>query len=139
MTDDGRGASLQEAAKALGISVSTLQRDIADGCPALALGSVGRGKGSRVDVEAVRRWRAGARGAILPLMETVLVAVFRCGVHNRLKIHPGAVSYILLKVFEQAHELAKDEPLIELPMEMRRLCGICLDWVESGQFPNREN
>lgn len=138
MKDDGQGANLQEAAKVLGIDVSTLQRNIKQGCPVLSLGSVGRGKGARVDVEAVRKWRASARGEILPFIENVIVSVFRDGVHERLKIHPGGVAYLLIKLYEAAHERVRDEPLVELPMEMRRLCGICLDWLESGQF-NREN
>ncbi|HMS82265.1 MAG TPA: helix-turn-helix domain-containing protein [Nitrospira sp.] len=128
------GVSLKEAADVLGIDVSTLRRDIAAGCPTVELGSVGRGKGSRVDVDAVRRWRAGTRGDVLPLLETTLMAVFRDGVHERLKIHPGAVAYVLLRVYERAHERVWSDPLVDLPAEMMRLCTICLEWLESEEF-----
>lgn len=138
MSNDKPGISLKEAADALGIDVSTLRRDIAAGCPVVDLGAVGRGNGSRVDVEAVRRWRAGTRGEILPLLEHALVEVFRDGVHERLKIAPGALAFILIKTYERVHEFATQQPLVGLPLEMRRLCAICLDWLESGQFPNQE-
>lgn len=138
MINDEHGVNLQEAAEALGIDVSTLQRDIAAGCPVVKLGSVGRGKGSRVDLDAVRRWRAGARGDALPVLEAVLMAVFQDGVHERVKMHPGAVAYLFLKLYERAYERVKKEPLVDLPVEMQRLRGICVDWLESGQFPTRE-
>ncbi|MBX3333935.1 MAG: hypothetical protein KF876_07410 [Nitrospira sp.] len=138
MIDEEHGHSLKEAAEALGIDVSTLRRDIAAGCPVVWLGSVGRGKGSRVDLEAVRRWRAGARGEVLPVLENALMAVFQDGVHERVKMHPGAVAYLLLKIYERAYEQERSEPLVDLPVEMRRLCAICLEWIEGGNFYREE-
>lgn len=50
---------LTEAARALGVYPSTLRRWIQRGAPCERLGGVGRGNGSLVDVEAIRRWRSG--------------------------------------------------------------------------------
>lgn len=138
MSNDEPGISLKEAAKVLEIDISTLRRDIAAGCPVVELGSVGRGKGSRVDVDAVRRWRAGVRGEVLPVLENALMAVFQDGVHKRVKMPPGAVAYLLLKIYERAYEHERSEPLVDLPVEMRRLCAICLEWIEGGNFHREE-
>jgi len=53
------GVSLVEAARELGVSVSTIRRWIRDGAPTVSLGGPGRGKGSRVDVQELRAWLAG--------------------------------------------------------------------------------
>lgn len=54
-----RDASLAEAALALGISVSTVRRNVREGAPCVSLGAAGRGKGSRVDIDKLRAWRGG--------------------------------------------------------------------------------
>ncbi|MDF0673242.1 MAG: hypothetical protein P0120_02710 [Nitrospira sp.] len=132
------GVSLKEAARAIGINVSTLRRDIIAGCPTVELGEVGRGRGSRVDLEEVRRWRARKRGDALAVLEFSLIQVFKSGLSEKIKLEPGKLAYILLKTYEQAHEHVNNEPLIDLPMEMMQLCAIILDWLESGNFLNQE-
>jgi len=50
---------LTEAARELAVSAGTLRRWLRQGAPCARPGEVGRGHGARVDIEAVRRWRAG--------------------------------------------------------------------------------
>lgn len=131
------GVTIQAAARALRVDVSTLRRDIAAGCPVVELGSVGRGKGTLVDVDTVRRWRALRRGDVLPTLERALMKTFQGGIHDRLHISPGHVAYVLIKVYEHAFEAVTQEPLLDLHGEMRRLCAICLESVTNGEFSER--
>lgn len=55
---------LTDAARELGISVSTLRRWLAAGAPCVA-GRAGRGNGAHVDVELIRRWREARRAGAL--------------------------------------------------------------------------
>ncbi len=132
------GIRLKKAARSLGIDVSTLRRDIAAGCPTVELGSVGRGRGSLVDLGEVRQWRARKRGDALATLEFSLIHVFKSDIAEKIKIEPGKLAYLLIKIYEHMHEQVTNEPLVDLPQEMRCLCAICLSWLESGQFPNRE-
>jgi hypothetical protein len=54
-----RPLSLAQAARELNLAVSTLRRWVRRGAPTLQPGQVGRNKGAIVDVNALRRWRAG--------------------------------------------------------------------------------
>lgn len=126
------GMRLREAARLLGIDASTLRRDIRAGCPVVELGSVGRSKGTRVDLDQVRRWRATKHGEVLPTLEAALLDVFRDAIHEKLKIQPGQLAYLLIRIYEKVYEDVTHLPLVELPEEMRRLCTICLDFLEHG-------
>jgi hypothetical protein len=65
-----------QAARSLGVSRATVQRDIRLGCAGIVrLGEPGRGKGALLDLTEYRRWRAGERddGRILKIAaETAL-------------------------------------------------------------------
>lgn len=50
------------AARALGVSESTLRRKIRDGCPVARRGGRGRGKRTLIDPDAVRAWEASSGG-----------------------------------------------------------------------------
>src|SRR5262245_58720791 len=56
--------SMIEAARELGISRSQLARDIRAGAPVARRGGRGRGRTTRIDVDAVAKWRKG-KGAQL--------------------------------------------------------------------------
>lgn len=53
------------AARALGVSESTLRRKIRAGCPVARRGGRGRGKRTLIDPDAVRAWEAGGGDAAL--------------------------------------------------------------------------
>ena len=72
---------LAAAARQLGKSPGTLRRWIRSGCPALA-GGRGHGKGSRVDLAAVRAWRdrkAPSSDAQLRDLAAVMLDFYRRG------------------------------------------------------------
>lgn len=57
---DGIGVTLAHAAREIGVAESTVRRWVRQGAPTVALGRVGRGCGSRVNIVDLRRWRHGA-------------------------------------------------------------------------------
>jgi hypothetical protein len=65
-----KAVSLAEAARELGKSEETLRRWVREGAPTARLGESGRGRGSRVDPEALRHWRKGG-GATIDAREFV--------------------------------------------------------------------
>lgn len=48
---------VQDAARALGVTVRTLRRDLAAGAPVVRRGGRGRGRAALVDVAAIEAWR----------------------------------------------------------------------------------
>lgn len=104
---------LNRAAVALGVSAPTLRRWIRNGAPCTALGSVGRGHGSRVDVEAVRAWRLRSLGAAAPpgdLLQKIAAAlgdVLRrddgsgLPTHIRLKVHKDAAAELIFQAYRR--------------------------------------
>lgn len=129
---------LKEAAKVIGVDVSTLRRDIVKGCPTVDLGSVGRGNGTLVDIATVRQWRARRRGDVLGVLEESLLEFHSQKLYTRAKVTPGQAALIAVKVYEVVYERVKQEPLIALPEQMKRLCAICIESIECGQFLNSE-
>jgi hypothetical protein len=71
--------SLKKAAAELGVTTQTLSRWLREGAPTVQPGEVGRGRGALVEVEALKRWRAGispmAEG--IPI-ETIVKAISNC-------------------------------------------------------------
>jgi hypothetical protein len=59
-----RAIKLDQAAAALGVTGATVRRWVREGAPCVEMGGAGRGKGSLVDLDELRRWRAGA--AVVP-------------------------------------------------------------------------
>jgi hypothetical protein len=53
----GKALTLSQAARELGLSPATMRRMVQRGAPVVSTGGPGRGKGARVDLEAIRRWR----------------------------------------------------------------------------------
>jgi len=59
-----KGLTLAAAARELGVDVSTVRRWVERGAPCEMQGAPGRGNGARVDLGALRRWRAGEAPAV---------------------------------------------------------------------------
>lgn len=127
------GVPVATAARLLGRHPATIRRWIARGAPTVVLGQVGRGRGSRVDPDAILRWRspAVARRAdreVLALIATALWSTLRRdAVHERVGIAERAAAAVLVLAYERCHLDLLREPvgdLASLPEEIRRLCAI---------------
>mgnify|MGYP001175494123 FL=1 len=136
------GIPLAQAARALKIHRTTLRRWIAAGCPVVELGEVGRGRGSLVDLAAVRRWKSAQAGGdavtrdderVLGLIaESFVDCLKRDGFHHRAQIAEGQAAGFLFLVFERVWmnvtRRSRDE--IALPEQMKRLRSIYVGWAE---------
>lgn len=140
MNEPPSPVTLKQAAQILRVDVSTLRRDIVAGCPTVELGGVGRGKGTLVDVDAVRRWRASTRGDVLPLLASALTDLFREAIYEDARITPPQAVLLFVKIYERVFERLMRHMLLpeDLPPEMKRLCAICLDSIERGNFHQEE-
>jgi len=102
---------IRQAAKVLEVSEPTLRRWIREGAPCVQLGSSGRGKGSIVDIDAVRLWQARRHGVhgvaieLLPQIAEALSDVLRRDggdgrpAHLRLGIAPRAAAELLTAAY----------------------------------------
>lgn len=132
------GVPLKDAARQLGKSEATLRRWIQRGAPTVSLGSCGRGKGSTVDPEALRRWKTG--GGAGPdrkdLPETIATALWdtlrRDEVHLRIGVAEGQAAGLLALAFERIWKNLTHEPIDtqRLPDKIAQLCAV---YVESEQ------
>lgn len=128
--------SLTQAASVLRKSPMTVRRWIKAGAPCVSLGEVGRGHGSRVDLDALQRWLAHraapgltetAQAIQLDALAESLWRVLRNdGVAEKVGISERQAAGLLLLVYER---LAKDlthrpVDLEDLPEQMKRLCSI---------------
>lgn len=136
--------SLRESAKFFRVDVSTIRRWVQIGCPCLALGSVGRGHGTLLDLEAVARWRAAqcvpqlterAYDHVLELAEVALIhALTRDGLARRTRTTDAQAALSVLIIFERLYRNIMQRPLekAQLPEQLRHLCANYLDSVERG-------
>ena len=84
---------LPEAARALGVSTSTLRRWVRDGAPVARRGRRGRGCRALVDPVAVQAWREGERG----------------DADDALRELAGRVPEMVGDAMAEAHRLAPDK------------------------------
>jgi hypothetical protein len=102
---------IRQASLMLGVSEPTLRRWIRNGAPCLQLGSAGRGKGSIVDIDAIRLWQArrhgvhGVANELLPQIAEALSDVLKRDggdgrpAHLRLGIAPRAAAELLTAAY----------------------------------------
>lgn len=128
--------TVQQAAQALSLSVRQVQRDLEAGCPCLTEGSVG-GKGARLDLDAYRQWRAARRGDALAVLEDLVYECALDDIAERARITRPQLYFVLLMLYERAHERLRHEPVLDPPERMRRLGRIVLHSLESGEFQHR--
>jgi len=136
------GIPLAQAAKELRIHPSTLRRWIVAGCPVCELGEVGRGKGSRVDLEAVKRWRGQkAHDAqrqrtdeeILSLLVRSLVDVIQEDMaHLRFEMAEGQAAGLLSCAYQRfwRNFMLRSGDEYQRPPEIEHLCAIWLRWLD---------
>lgn len=133
------GIPITQAAKILRRHPATIRKWIAAGAPTVEHGSVGRGKGSLVRVDELRRWRAGSVAAIddEALFQRLAVAledtIKRDAVHERVGIHEGQCAGVLALTFERLSRnlMQRQVDLDRTPPEIARLCAIWLRWRAS--------
>jgi hypothetical protein len=137
------GIPLAQAAKELRRHPATLRRWIKrDGCPTVELGEVGRGKGSLVDLEQVKRWRAEHTGAstaprederiLSVIAESFSDCLKRDEAHRRVDMKHGPASGLLALCFQRVWQNVTRRPLHEFvpPPEIEHLCAIWVQWRE---------
>ena len=145
--DKGEALTVREAARELAVAASTVQSWIRAGAPTCSLGSVGRGHGSRVEIEHLRQWRAQrALRAAAPAapagrcdLQAASAALWRLYTKPHegtpvqfwrvLRLPRGEVAALLLQAFREIAREANGHPVedSELPAEMRSLLSIFLD------------
>lgn len=126
MTRPDHAVSLREAARALDVDVSTLRRWIQRGAPTVnGPGEVGRGNGSEVDPEAVRRWKDGTPATLdLEALAVALWDVLRRDQADALTgITERQCAGVLVLVFDRMFmNLTHQAPdLATLPARVRQL------------------
>ena len=136
-------------AKKFEVDRSTVSRWIQAGCPVLELGSVGRGRGSQLDPEAVARWRVGQCAPAVArqsdehvlgvVTQALLDALNRDDLARRTKTTEAQAALAVLIVFERVYRNLKERPLTreQLPKPLMRLCTIYLDSAERGIIHRR--
>lgn len=131
------------AASQLGVHPSTVRRWIADeGAPCVELGSVGRGKGSLVDIEELRRWLAERHGAkhngagtfptdlLDRLAEALWDTLRRDEAHLRVGGIERDTASVLLMAYGRLWQNLTHRPLdelVNLPPKIAQLRAICLE------------
>jgi hypothetical protein len=100
---------LRQAARALGLSVETVRRDVRRGCPTARLGGPGRNRGTLLDLNAYRRWRAAKRSTEAPEVSpdewllwvaAALRAFHREGYHVAVRLDHRDAAALLVCFFE---------------------------------------
>lgn len=137
------GVPLKVAAPLLGVHEATIRRWIAEQhCPCVSLGGVGRGHGSRVDVEQVRRWRYGQKTGtttqrtdveILNIVVRSVVDTLReDSGHRRVAVTEGQAAGLLAFVYERfwRNFMMRSSNEYERPPEIAHLYAIWLRSVE---------
>ena len=134
-----QGVSINEAAKQLNRTPSTVRRWVQKGCPCVSPGETGRGKGAILNLDDVITWRGGG-GQVqkqsdddrLQFIAGVLMDCWRRDkIHNRagIEISQRQLAGILALIFERYYLNLVREPISRdtLPPEITQLCAI---WVE---------
>ena len=141
--------SVRAVAEHFGVDPSTVRRWIQKGCPCISLGSVGRGRGSRLDLEAVSRWRVSQlvptvahrrEDDVLLVIETALLDSLKYDdLANRIKCSESQSALAVMIIFERCYRNVKHEALEprHIPEQMKHLCAINLGSVERGTFQRR--
>jgi hypothetical protein len=119
------------------------------GCPAESLGEVGRGKGSLVDLDAVRRWRAEKYGVVsgprqsadvLSIVAGALVdALKRDRAHERVNIKEGPASGLLAIAYQRIwmNVTRQSVESFQAPKEIEQLCAIYVQWTQDPHHNHR--
>ena len=141
--------TIVQVAKKLGKHPATIRAWVRRGAPCLTLGSVGRGHGSCLDLDALQRWRvqqlapgltSRADDDLLGIVETALLdCLRRDGLAQRARITDPQAALIVVLVYERFFRNLKQTPMTaaRLPVKMKRQCAIWLDSVEQRGLLNR--
>src|SRR5690606_34370728 len=114
-----------QAARALGLSRATVQRDVRSGCHGIVRpGEPGRGRGALLDLDAYRRWRSGQADderVLRVAAQTALRTWQSYGSPNaRMRGHSAALLALYVSSFYRA---LTGRDLVELPAECVTLLG----------------
>jgi hypothetical protein len=138
-------ATVLEAARELRVTASTVRGWIRRGAPTIELGSVGRGRGSRVDVAALRAWRSGVSTSStvdLDRIATGMWAAYSRAPEGESRPtwqtlgvdRDRAAAMLVATYYEIARSVTGRYPE-QLPAEIERLFAISQDSVRRGSPP----
>ena len=128
-----QGISIDEAAKALNRTPSTVRRWIRNGCPTVRLGETGR-EGSLVMLDDVQRWRAGLSGVgddneLQQIADSLLDTIKRDEVYERAGISERQAAIVLLLAFQRYFRNTKHRQIEKedvLPDAIEQICTIAV-------------
>lgn len=127
--------SIKAAARELGRSVATVRRWVREGAPTVRLGEVGRGRGSLVEAEALRRWREGTpaspEGLTLATVAAALYDAYRRAPEGHsqpawaeLGLSHQQAAVLLVEAYREIARSVEGRYPDALPEEMARLASI---------------
>jgi len=125
--------SINQAAKKLKKTPSTVRRWVAKGCPCVRPGEVGRGKGAILNIPDVIAWRGGGQvqkegdAERLGFIADVLMdSLRRDKIHERIGITSKQTAGLLALVYERYHKNLIKEPVErdKLPEQITQLLAI---------------
>lgn len=130
-----------QAARELGISASTVRRDIARGAPVVAHGGRGPGKAARLVVADYAAFRRGERvtASNLDALETAILETLRCDggdgapLHDSLGVGRREAALLFLSLYQRFHRRLTGRELLELPQAIERLVRV-LPRSRNGQM-----
>ncbi len=118
--------ALAAAARACGLSLSQARRDVVGGAPVVRRGSVGRGHGTLVDLDAYRRWRNREfdSGRVMEAVAAALADTLKRDgglgepAHVSLGIRGRAAAAYLCCAWERLHRAVTGHDAASLPPDI---------------------
>lgn len=133
---DAAEVSAATAARELGLSIATVQRDVRRGCAGIVRpGEPGRGRGALLDLEAYRAWRLGEQShdRVVQLAGETALRVYReyGGATATLRRHAALLLAIYVEQYCAALSGSADLSA-QINAKIRTLLNV---FVESGSPP----
>jgi hypothetical protein len=131
--------TVEECAKALKVTTSTVRGWIRDGAPVVSPGQCGRGNGARIDLARLSGWRAQRLGLtvdddsrMLRLIAVALLEVFErdggdgAPLHRSIGIPNAKAAALLVESYTRIHQRITGTDPEKLPPEIERILTVCV-------------
>lgn len=133
---DAAALSVAAAARALGLSTSQVRRDVSNGAPVVRRGTVGRGRGTLLELAAYRRWRDREfdAGRVMEAVAAALGDVLKRNTgldepaHVTLGIKRRQAAALLCVAWERIHRGVTGHEAKSLPPEIAHAVSEMTGW-----------